>query len=198
MKNLRLLLGAVFLVILASCLAGCLAAPGMQQQSGAAMRAAEALAAKNALEIEQTIDGQTPPMPITVTGTNNVVKVDMNPAAFRKKTSVNSATDQSSMSEIEQEWYQSSKLPWGLSILCFAVGAWLIKMLLKSSQAGRLIARSADEVLSVGIKSVRRLASNATARTDPEGARQLQELVEQMTTDRGKLKVKSNGHSGTF
>jgi len=188
---------AVFLVM-ASCLTGCMGVPGMQQQSGASMKAAEALAAKNALEIEQTIEGMTPPMPINVTGTNNIVKVNIDPNAFKKKTSVNSSTDQSSSSEIEQEWYQSSKLSWSVVGVLLLIIGFGVRAFLRSSATGRLIAKGADTFASTGIKALRRLSANSTARQDVEGARQLNEVIEQLQVDRGKMKVEANGHGQTF
>ena len=196
----HLFVAAVFIVGL-WLLTGCVNPIPMQQQSGASMAASEALAAKNALEIEQTIQGQpTPPVPITVSGASNNVDVVVNPQGsdtFKKETNVNSQSDQESKSEIEQSWYKSSKLPWsialGIAVVSLTGLFFLLKNVIKSSAAVRSIAKGGDQLASGVIDAVRAKATAALSKGDKDQAFEMQNLVADLQKARGKFKSDANG-----
>lgn len=158
-------------------LSGCTGFP-IQRSESASVKAAENIAAKQALMIESAVRSQ----PIF---TNTL---------YESRTVVKHDADQSAGSTENRRFESSQYIPWGVSLFLIGAGGLLVVRLLstirKTSRAAAAALDGAD-ALAAGI--IRSLRSRVAQDTDASRQAALQEIISQTESERGKLRTRTNG-----
>lgn len=157
-------------MIIATLIAGCQLP--MQRSESQSVKATESIAANQALMIESVV--QSHPIP-----TNTV---------YSSRTTVNHDSAQTAGSTEDTRWTLEKQLPWGVALILFAVGGFLVLRLggalKRSSASAAAILSAGDAGLAGAIKGLRHVISTIS---DDKTSKSLESVIGAIESDRGKL-----------
>lgn len=203
-SNFELKLAAT--VLLACCgaialllLAGCSTLLPSKRTENASITTAEKISASHDLAITRAIEGEKrqplPPAPnVTVSGTNNAVKVELyRPpdyfTPYSEKVQINSAAEQGANSNESASSRFRVSLPLGVSLILIAVGLLLLvfawNKVRQSSAAVNAGFLAADGMMANRIKAA---TERAMRTTEPVKLAELNAEVASLHADRASLK----------